>query len=55
MSDNNKSGLSALGLLQVCFIVLKLLHLINWSWFWVLAPIWIELLVIVLVVIWLRR
>lgn len=43
-------------LLTVAFIVLKLCHVIEWSWLWVLAPLWIPLafalaiLVIVLVI-----
>ena len=37
------SGPSTLGLLGVAFIVLKLLHVIEWSWWWVLAPFWIPL------------
>lgn len=28
-------------LLAVAFIVLKVTHLIDWPWVWVLAPIWI--------------
>lgn len=28
------------GLLQVAFIVLKLCGIIDWSWWWVLAPTW---------------
>ena len=55
MSDNSKGGITSVGLLQVCLIVLKALNLITWRWIWVLAPLWIELLVVVLVVIWLRR
>lgn len=43
-SDNN-IGLTFwgffCGLLTVAFIVLKLTGFINWSWLWVLAPIWI--------------
>lgn len=31
------------GLLTIAFIVLKLCHVINWSWVWVLAPTWIPL------------
>ena len=31
-------GISITGLLQVTFIVLKLCHVIDWSWFWVLFP-----------------
>ena len=37
------SGPSTLGLLGVAFVVLKLLHVIEWSWWWVLAPFWIPL------------
>ena len=56
MNDNSKGGITAIGLLQVCFIILKMLHLIDWAWIWVLAPIWIELLlVVVIVLIKLRR
>lgn len=54
MSDNNKSsgGIGFTGLLTVLFIALKLLGRINWSWWWVLSPIWISfILVIVLLVI----
>lgn len=40
--ETTKSGgISFLGLLQVAFIVLKLINTIDWSWWWVLAPIWI--------------
>ena len=56
MNDNSKGGITAVGLLQVCFIVLKLLDLITWSWVWVLAPLWIELIfVLIMVVLFLRR
>ena len=33
-------GTSMGGLLQVAFIVLKLCKVIDWSWWWVLAPTW---------------
>jgi len=35
----NKSGSNFLSLLQVAFIVLKLINVINWSWWWVLSPL----------------
>ena len=44
-------GISFLELLQIVFIVLKLLGVITWSWGWVLAPIWIPLLIIIAIVI----
>jgi ABC-type antimicrobial peptide transport system permease subunit len=31
------------GLLTVLFIGLKLTHYIDWSWLWVLAPLWAPL------------
>ena len=43
MNSNNRStytGISFTGLLTIVFIVLKLTHVINWSWWWVTAPLW---------------
>ncbi len=33
-------------LLAVAFITLKLIGYIQWSWWWVLAPIWIPLVIV---------
>jgi hypothetical protein len=30
-------------LLAIAFIVLKLCNVIDWSWWWVLSPLWIPL------------
>lgn len=38
-------GIGFAGLLTLLFIGLKLGKVINWSWFWVLSPIWISILV----------
>ena len=38
-------------LLLIAFIVLKLSGIINWSWFWVLAPLWIPFALIILILI----
>lgn len=46
-SSGGGIGLSAL--LQVAFVVLKLLKVINWSWWWVLAPTWISVAIAVIV------
>ena len=45
------SGPSTLGLLGVAFIVLKLLHVIEWSWWWVLAPFWVPLALVAIILI----
>ena len=44
-------GIGFTGLLTIVFIVLKLLNVINWSWWWVLSPIWISAGLVVLVLI----
>ena len=35
------------GLLTIAFIVLKLCGVINWAWIWVLAPLWIPIVLVV--------
>lgn len=45
--ENNKLTsrypISFTGALTIAFIVLKLCNVINWSWIWVLSPLWIGL------------
>lgn len=38
-------------LLQLVFIVLKLCGVINWSWVWVLSPLWISIVVMIIVIL----
>jgi len=51
MADNSSSsgGIGFTGLLTIVFVTLKLTGVIDWSWWWVLSPIWISLLFILLV------
>jgi hypothetical protein len=54
MSDNggsNSGGVGFVGLLTILFIALKLTHVIAWSWWWVLAPLWITAGVVVAVLL----
>ena len=47
MNDNKQTPSSGIGgMLLVAFIVLKLCDVIDWSWWWVLAPIWIPTAVV---------
>lgn len=39
-SNGSSCGNIFLSLLAVLFIGLKLTGYINWSWWWVLAPLW---------------
>lgn len=50
--ENNKtivSGIGFTGLLTIAFIVLKLLNVIDWSWFWVLSPIILPTFIVIIV------
>ena len=46
-----KGGIGFVGLLTITFIVLKLTHVIAWSWLWVLSPIWIEIGIVIFIAI----
>ena len=48
-TNNNTTGIGFAGLLTIVFIVLKLTHVISWSWVWVLAPVWISVGLVILV------
>ena len=42
-------GIGFVGLLTIVFITLKLTHVIAWSWWWVLSPLWISVAVVALI------
>ncbi len=53
MSTNNSSksgGIGFCGLLTIVFIVLKLTHYIDWSWWWVLSPLLIPIAIVLIIV-----
>ena len=53
-SSSSSGGIGFVGLLTIVFITLKLLGKIDWSWWWVLSPLWISAaigLVIIAVVV----
>lgn len=59
-NNNSKSGASIgfVGLLQLAFIILKLCKVINWSWWLVLIPLWIEIILVVGIIafiVWLGK
>lgn len=37
-----------IGTLTMIFVVLKLTNLINWSWWWVLSPLWMTIILCVI-------
>ena len=50
-SSSSSSGIGFTGLLTVTFIVLKLTGIINWSWWWVLSPVWISAIIVLVIVV----
>ena len=56
-TSSASGGIGFVGLLTIVFIVLKLVGVINWSWFWVLSPIIFSaafgvVVVVVAVILW---
>ena len=58
-NDNNGNGAGGsisigggfTGLLTIVFIVLKLCGVIDWSWVWVLSPLWISVALFLVIAI----
>lgn len=53
MENNSRAPIGFFGLLTIVLIVLKLCHVISWSWLWVLSPIWIPTIFIIIIAGWL--
>jgi hypothetical protein len=54
MSSTNTTssgGIGFFGLLTILFVALKLTGYIDWSWWWVLAPLWGPMAFIILIVL----
>lgn len=49
--SSNHSGIGFGSLLTIVFIVLKLMGVIAWSWVWVLAPTWIPIAILLVVLV----
>lgn len=47
--NSSSSGIGICGVLTIVFVVLKLVGVINWSWLWVLCPLWINILLTIVV------
>lgn len=46
-----RGGIGLPALLGVVFIILRLCNVINWSWWWVLAPFWILVAIAIICII----
>ncbi len=50
-SSSATGGIGFCGMLTILFIALKLTGVIEWSWWWVLAPAWISASLIGLIIL----
>ena len=50
-NKNSNGGIGLVGLFTIVFTVLKLTRVITWSWWWVLSPMWISILLLIVVLI----
>ena len=48
---NKNYGLNFPTVLTLVFITLKLTGFINWSWWWVLSPFYIPIVILIIVVL----
>lgn len=55
MSSNTNTstggGIGFAGLLTILFIGLKLTGYIDWSWWWVLSPLWITFILVLVIIV----
>lgn len=54
MLSNEKGssgGIGFFGLLAVLFIGLKLGGILQWSWIWVLSPLWLGFIILLAIII----
>lgn len=55
MNSNNRHKISLEGawvlLFTLLFVTLKLTHQVEWSWLWVLSPLWIPIAFVLIIAI----
>ena len=58
MTEKSETGYGPIigfpGLLVIALMVLKLCHVIDWSWWWITAPMWAGFVIVVLLRIFLE-
>lgn len=55
MSKNESNGgVSLFGVVQIVFIILKLVGVITWSWWLVLIPLWVSIALILISLLFIR-
>ena len=54
MSQERSNGIGLGGVLFIVFLVLKLVGVITWSWWWITAPLWIPIVLLILFILILK-
>ena len=49
--SSGSSGVDLGTILFIVFLVLKLTNFIDWSWWWVTAPLWIPFSILLLLIV----
>lgn len=49
--SNSGNGIGLFTILFIVFLVLKLTSVINWSWWWITAPLWGPVVLIIFILI----
>jgi len=50
-AKTSSGGIGFLSLLVIVFITLKLLGYITWSWWWVTAPLWMPISIVLAIML----
>lgn len=48
-NNNSSSGVGFMSILFIVFLVLKLCKVITWSWWWITAPLWGGLVLVLII------
>lgn len=50
MRDRSVDGVDFVGFLTLLFVALKLTGYVDWSWWWVLSPLWLTAVLFVAII-----
>ena len=48
-NNNTNKSLGILDVILVVLIILKVTNLIDWSWLWILCPVWFPVILVLLI------
>lgn len=51
LENKSNGGNGILSILLIAFVILKLCHVIDWSWWWILSPLWIPFILLIIIII----